>query len=115
MKRLFSIVLFLLMSVSLLAQVQRARTVLFDDPNPPGDVTGYHIYYGTTAGGPYTLGQINLSVGQTSTTVTLPKGTYYFVCTAYNLDSESPYSNEATTTVYNNAQKVINLRIVVTP
>lgn len=99
-----------------LAQVTRGRTLAWEDPdNPAGSVTKYTVYWGTTTGGPYTLGKLDIPAGTLKGSVTLAKGTYYFVVTASNADSESPYSNEATTTVQDNARKPINFRIVVGP
>lgn len=113
MKRLLSVALLLCLVLAAFGQNTRARTILFDDPNDPSQVTGYHISYGNTRGGPYNLGKINLAAGTTTTSISLPKGTYYFVVTAYNPDSESGYSDEASTTIFDNAQKVINLKILV--
>jgi hypothetical protein len=107
--------LIILLAVPVMAQVARNRTITFEDPNDSSQVTGYHIYYGKTQGGPYDLGKIDLVKGVTTTQIQLPKGTYYFVATAYNPDSESGYSNEATTTIYDNAMKLINLKIVIVP
>lgn len=114
MRKLSTLVIILLFCLPLMGQVVRNRTIIFDDLNDPTQVTGYHIYYGQTQGGPYPS-KIDLPQGTLTATVQLAKGTWYFVCTAYNPDSESGYSNEASTVVYDNAQKVINLRIVVSP
>lgn len=96
------------------AQVQRDRTVAWDDPdNVAGQVTEYRLYYGTRSGGPYDMGRIVIPAGTMTAKVTLPKGTYFFICTAANPDSESPPSNEASTSVYDNSNKPINLRIIV--
>jgi len=66
----------------------------------PEQLSGYHIYYGTAAGGPYPDG---FSTGQvTETTVTgLANGqTYYFVVTAVDAaGNESEWSNQASYTV----------------
>lgn len=113
MKKLL-FVIFCLLAMQTSTQVMRDRTCIWEDPdNPPGTVTKYTVYYGTAQGGPYTLGKIDIPVGTLTATVTLPKGTYYFVVTASNPDSESPYSNEATTTIYDNSRKPINFRIIV--
>lgn len=96
-------------------QVTRSRTFSWEYPGDISQVKEFRLYYGTTAGGPYSLGRLIVPVGTLQGTVTLPKGTYYFVCTAANEDSESGYSNEASTTVYDNAMKPINLRIIVSP
>lgn len=114
--RRIALLLLLLTAMPIYAQVARNRTLIWEDPdNPAGTITKYTIYYGTTAGGPYTLGKIDIPAGTLTGQVTLGKGTYYFVVTASNPDSESPYSNEATTTIYDNARKVINFKIIVTP
>jgi fibronectin type 3 domain-containing protein len=62
-------------------------------------VTGYNVYRGTTAGGPYT--QIASQVAMTSYTDSLGTGTttYYYVVTAVGPGNvESVYSNEASAT-----------------
>lgn len=118
MKRLIPCfaVLVLLLAIPAAAQVMRNRTLVWEDPdNPAGSVTKYTVYYGTTTGGPYTLGKIDIPAGTLTGQVTLGKGRYYFVVTASNPDAESPYSNKATTEIYDNARKVINFRIVVSP
>ena len=107
--------LFVFSTALSLAQVTRTRTLAWDDPNTPGTVTKYTIYWGTQTGGPYTLGKLDIPVGTRTAQVSLPKGTYYFVVTAINPDSESPYSNEASTTIYDNSMKPINLIITVGP
>jgi fibronectin type 3 domain-containing protein/streptogramin lyase len=64
--------------------------------NASTGATGYNIYYGTTAGGPYTIN--GGSTTNTNATVSgLSNGTpYYFVVTAVNsLGEESGYSNQA--------------------
>lgn len=115
MKQILFVIFALFAIQTASAQVMRNRTLIWEDPdNPAGSVTKYTIYYGTTAGGPYTLGKIDIPAGTLTGQVTLAKGTYYFVVTASNPDAESPYSNEATTTIYDNARKVINFRIIVT-
>lgn len=99
-----------------LKAVTRTRTAAWDDPdNPPGTVLKYTIYWGTTTGGPYTLGKVEVPAAARTAQIVLAKGTYFMVVTASNADSESPYSNEATTTVQDNARKPINFKIVIGP
>jgi len=114
MKRLLlAVVMFLVCAGGIFAQVQRNRTVMWEYPYDISQVTEFRLYYGKTPGGPYDMGKIVVPVNSLEASVVLPKGTYYFVCTAANPDSESEYSNEASTTIWDNAQKVINLKIIV--
>lgn len=113
MKKLLAAAIILWASLAM-AQVQRNRTLTWDYPDQ-SQITGFRLYWGTAPGGPYTLGKIEILKGQTTASVQLPRGTYYFVCTAFNPDSESEFSNEATTTIYDNAMKPINLTIRVGP
>lgn len=69
------------------------------DSTTPSEVSGYKIYYGTSAG--------NYSVVIDAGNVTeykiddLSPGTYYFAVTAYNRwGYESDYSNEVSKTIY---------------
>lgn len=116
MRRSFLLLLcFLGFSALVSAQVVRDRTLIWEDPNPPGTVTKYTLRWGTTTNGPYTTGSVDVVPPATTVTVQLPKGTYFFIVTASNPDSESEPSNEATTTIYDNAMKQINFRIVIPP
>ncbi len=76
------------------------QAVTLDENGNPETIQGYHIYYGTQAGGPYPQG---FSTGNVLTTVVndLSGGqTYYFVVTAIDVaGNESAYSNEASYTV----------------
>jgi hypothetical protein len=112
MKRIAAICLLAFLGMAF--QVNRSRTFAWEYPGDISQVKEFRLYYGTTAGGPYP-GKLVIPAGSLQGTATLAKGTYYFVCTAANEDSESAYSNEASTTVYDNAMKPINLRIVVNP
>lgn len=117
MRRTLLLIAVLIVACGVLcAQAMRGRTLIWEDPDNTGNgITKYTVYWANTPGGPYTLGKVEIPVGTLTATVTLGKGTYYFVVTASNPDSESPYSNEATTTIYDNARKPINFKIVVTP
>lgn len=61
------------------------------------NVTGYNVYRGTLAGGPYTKLTASPIVGITYTDTTVLAGlTYYYVTTAVNSSNvESGYSNQA--------------------
>jgi fibronectin type 3 domain-containing protein len=61
------------------------------------NVTGYNVYRGATAGGPYTKLNSALVAGTTYTDTTVQAGqTYYYVATAVDSGgNESAYSNEA--------------------
>lgn len=76
------------------------EAVTLDVNGDPETIQGYHIHYGTQAGGPYPDG---FSTGNVLTTVinNLAGGrTYYFVVTAIDVaGNESGYSNEASYTV----------------
>ncbi len=113
MKRIL-LCLFLL-SLPVFGQVQRNRTLAWDYTGDISQVVEWRLYYGSQQGGPYSLGKVIIPVGTKTATVTLPKGTYYFVVTAANPDNESGYSNEATTTIFDTALKPINLVITVGP
>jgi len=66
------------------------------------DVAGYNIYRGTVSGGPYTM--INSSLDSTTnySDSTVVSGTYYYVATAVNSESqESAYSNQVTAIIPN--------------
>jgi len=70
------------------------------DGTPLTDLSGYHIYYGTSASALTTT--ITLaSAGETSYVVTgLAPGTYYFAVVAYNSAGiDSPESNVASKTI----------------
>jgi len=60
----------------------------------PGEVTGYRLYYGTSAGSyPQNVDVGNLTSYSTDS-LSLTEGTaYFFVVTAYNSVCESGYSN----------------------
>ena len=66
--------------------------------DPAAGAIGYRIYYGTTQGGPYFQSPGNgVDVGNVTTfTLTGLAGRtrYFFVTTAFNATSESPFSNE---------------------
>jgi len=79
------------------------------DANSETDLAGYKVYYGTTAGGPYSgsgssegaspiVVPLSSLLNRSSPEFTvhgLADGTYYFVATAYNTGGlESGYSNE---------------------
>lgn len=69
------------------------------DGSPLTDLTDIKVYWGTTQGGPYGLGEDSMGV-DCQHTLDLPAGTYYFVATALNsVGLESEYSNEVTRTV----------------
>src|SRR6185503_2795501 len=60
------------------------------------NVVGYHVYRGTTAGGPYVLLNASPVVGISYADITVQDGqTYYYVATAVDNNGESVYSNEA--------------------
>ena len=64
-------------------------------------VTGYKVYRGTAAGGPYTLIQsstTNPALSWIDRNVT-SGATYYYVVTAISPAGESVYSNEATAAI----------------
>lgn len=66
-------------------------------------VTGYKVYRGTSAGGPYTLVQsstTNPALSWVDRNVT-SGATYYYVVTAISPAGESVYSNEATAAIPN--------------
>jgi fibronectin type 3 domain-containing protein len=66
------------------------------------DVAGYNIYRGTVSGGPYTM--INSSLDSTTnySDSTVVSGTYYYVATAVNSESqESAYSTQVTAIIPN--------------
>jgi hypothetical protein len=59
------------------------------------NVTGYKVYRGTSAGGPYTL-LATLGITTSTTDSTVVSGTtYYYTVTAINASGESSYSNQA--------------------
>ena len=97
MKRLFTAVGALLMSVLVLLAV-----TLEWDPSPDAWVTGYYIHYGLATSN-YTV-RVDAR-NNTSCTITnlTPATTYYFVATAYAADGqESLPSNEVAYTVPTN-------------
>ena len=72
---------------------------------PECDVVAYHIYRGSSSGGPYTLifSDANVNVGAIQSYTyednNLPCNTYYYVVKAYDIRYESASSNEASATV----------------
>jgi hypothetical protein len=62
-------------------------------------IDGYRIYRATADGGPY----VQVATGITTTSyldaAVTAGSTYYYVATAYNVDGESVYSNQATAVV----------------
>jgi hypothetical protein len=74
-------------------------------PLPVSEILGTVIYYGTTAGGPYSS---SLSVPAPATTVTitnLAKGNWYFVATSIATNNlESAKSNEVVKSVASNSK-----------
>ena len=69
-----------------------------EDGTPLTNLEEYHLYYGTTQGGPYpTIIHTNNPNVSTWVVDDLAEGTYYFVATARNTSGvESVWSNEAT-------------------
>ncbi len=103
MKRLLTFCFFLLFTSATLAgsvTLNWTPPTENEDGTPLTDLREYHIYYGTTQGGPYpTLVHTNAAVN-TWTIDNLAEGTYCFVATALNdADVESVWSNEACKTV----------------
>ncbi len=81
--------------------VSTATATLSWDPSAGLDVAGYKIYQ-ATASGAYGAPIAAIPIDVTSYEVTgLESGaTYFFVVTAYNSDgTESPFSNEASTSI----------------
>ncbi len=69
-----------------------------------GEIVSYKVYYGQTASGPYTLSRV-VTFPNTTTTITVPKGTWYFVSTATTTNGlESSYSNEVSKVVLGNSK-----------
>src|SRR5262249_50184174 len=72
--------------------------------NPSGGVVvGYHVYRGTSSGGPYSLLTSNLDTGVSYVDSTVVSGTqYFYVATAVDSSgAESAYSNEASAIIPN--------------
>lgn len=117
MKRFLLLTFLICTPLAALAQPQpRSYTASWEDPNnPPGSIIRYTIYAGSVSGGPYNQGKYEVPGGTLSLTMTLAKGTWYFVVTATNATGESDYSNEASITVQDNARKPINFKIVINP
>lgn len=110
MKKLLIAAALLLASFSAMSQTAPNITLswtaptLYEDGTPilAGDIIGYKIYYGTTAGGPYPTvisvpaGILNANIS----TQTLARGTYYFVATTLTANGlESAYSGEVSKAV----------------
>jgi MYXO-CTERM domain-containing protein len=86
------------------AHAQSARAswnaVTLDINGLPESISGYHIYYGTSQGGPYSQGFSTGDVLQTQVDDLQNNQTYYFVVTAVDqAGNESGYSNEDSYTV----------------
>jgi len=64
--------------------------------NSVAEADGYNVYYGTESGSYQTPEDV---LDQTSHTLSLDPGTYYFAVTAYNNYGESGYSEEVSATV----------------
>jgi fibronectin type 3 domain-containing protein len=66
-------------------------------------VSGYHIYRGTTSGGPYSLLNSILDPGTSFVDSNVAKGSeYFYVTTAVDsFGVESVFSNEASATIPN--------------
>ncbi|MBW1903077.1 MAG: hypothetical protein JRJ20_15830, partial [Deltaproteobacteria bacterium] len=64
--------------------------------NSVAEADGYNVYYGTESGSYQTPEDV---MDQTSHTLSLDPGTYYFAVTAYNSYGESGYSEEVSATV----------------
>jgi fibronectin type 3 domain-containing protein len=58
-------------------------------------VTGYKVYRGSAAGGPYTLLRSLGAVTSYTDNTVVSGQTYYYVVTAVGTSAESPYSNQA--------------------
>ena len=68
-------------------------TLLWDAS--PGEVTGYRLYYGTSAGSYIQNVDVGNVISYSTDSLPLTEDTlYYFVVTAYNSAGESGYSNE---------------------
>jgi hypothetical protein len=70
------------------------------DGTPVTNLTGYHIYYGTSAGALSSLIDVPGAATTEYEISNLSSGTYYFVVMAYNsMGLESAASNQATKTI----------------
>jgi azurin len=112
----YSLLLALCSLLLLVAPVHAMNVTLAWDPNSETDLGGYKLFYGTTAGGPYTgtqasngpspiiipLSALSSISAPQYTLSNLPTGTaFYFVLTAYDTETpilESGYSNQVTVT-----------------
>jgi fibronectin type 3 domain-containing protein len=83
------------------------------DPNTETDLTGYNIYHGSKAGGPYTkVGSVGVMTAPTFVVTEPLNGTYYYVVTAFNTGgAESGYSNEVSKFINVPPANPRNLRI----
>ncbi len=81
-------------SISVAVAMQHQATLSWTASNSP--VTGYNVYRGTQAGGPYTLLNAGIVTADTFADATVVSGrTYLYVVTAVNnLGVESAFSNE---------------------
>jgi len=99
MKKLWVLVFLFASSVTLAGAVTLTWTPSTEntDGTPLTDLREYHLYYGTTQGGPYPNTEHTNDPNVSSWVVNdLAAGTYYFVATAINDASvESAFSNEA--------------------
>ena len=80
-----------------LANARAEAVKLAWDPNSEGTVSGYNVYRGTIAGGPYSLINTSLVMAPFYSDYSAEPGkTYYYVVTAVNLTAgrESAYSRE---------------------
>jgi len=78
----------------------------------PYNEDGFRVYRSQTLGGPYT--QINTAALPSSTETyldeTISEGEdYYYTVTAYNVNGESPYSNEVEVTVPNTPPSIVTI------
>ncbi len=99
MKRLPILILFLLIPISVPAQVPMDVTLQWDANTEP-DLAGYRIY-ASTQRGVYTTPIADVQAGIETVTVQVEEGLTFFVATAYDTadpPNESTYSNEVSTT-----------------
>jgi Malectin domain/Chitobiase/beta-hexosaminidase C-terminal domain len=63
------------------------------------DVTSYNVYRGTVSGGPYTKIASSLAVLNYTDLTVVSGTTYYYVATAVDVNGESGYSNQASSSI----------------
>lgn len=103
-RRFISAVAVLFILFGLTAPAYAAADITFAwDACPDNDLAGYRIYQSTTSG-QYSYGAIyavaTVNKEQTTATITVPDGTYFWVVAAYdNFGNESELSNEVTLSI----------------